>query len=1269
MRQMSASTTVFISYAHADGSTLAAKLSEDLAARGYQVWRDKQRLQGAANWSREIEGGLDAADVVVALLSSGSLESEVCRGEQLRSLRRRKCVIPLLVHANSDRPVYLEARQYRDFSDASLYSLTLEDLIQDIDSRVGAKLTEEYRETRYETVPPMPENFVSRPDELETLRREVLNDRERRNVALVALKGMGGIGKTVLAQALCADEAVKAAFPDGIVWIKIGEGATEADLVNQMREAGKALVKSSEGFDTLEGSSRLLRSLLKGKSVLLVLDDVWKAEHVYPFQPTEPRFCRVLFTTRNADVGAATGARICLLDLLSAEKSREILSRSAGLGVEELPREAEDIIRECGRLPLAVAMIGALLKTKSAANLLHKLRSADLAAIHLQSYPTLFAAIQVSVNELGGDQDSYLSLSVFPEDTPIPEEALEVLWNVDKFQAQDVADRFVSLSLASRDDLRRLSLHDLQVDYIRTQAGDVRALHLGFLKRYREHCSEGWHTGPNDGYFLEHLAYHLKAAGCEQELHQLLLSFDWIRAKLAACNVVRLLADYDFLLASAETLQATASEPLGERISIPPWMRIKKGNTVTGADHNPIKIVQAAIRLSGHILAKDKEQLASQLLGRLLEENSKEIRGLLEATREWGDGPRLRPLAPTLTQPGGPLVRTLTGHSGKVTAIAVTPDGRLLVSGSEDGMLKAWDVATGQEVRSLKGHEAQVDSIVVTPDGKLLVTAADDGMLKVWNLVSWEEVCQLQGEKSRIHAEATGPAGSAWVTSGLAITPDGKVLILTPSEATPQFWEIGSWRSVGILMPATIAGKPVAVMPDGERVVFKSAHEAKMVDLSGKEILAFPSYDPPFTPMAIAITPDGKLLISGADNGTLTIWESSTAKEKWSIGGHKGWIRAVAVTPDGMSVISGGDDKVVRVWNLETGREESALTGHTSEVNAVATAPNGELAFSCSSDRTVKIWDLKSGQRAMSSPPHADEVSAVVVTPDSRVAISASFDGTLKLWEVNTARELGLLGAHTQRVKRVGAVAVTPDGKHAISASHDGTLKVWDIASRRELKSLKGRSARFTAVATEPSGVSVISADNDGALRLWNLTTGEEVWSLQDQVDRWARQLAVTADGKLLISPSRDRTLKVRELASGRELRSMRGHSAEVHGVAVTPDGKWIISASHDKTLKVWELESGREVRTLVGHRNCVLAVAAIPDGKRVVSVSHDCTVRVWDLSEGNVIATFTADAAMYGCAVASDGGTVVAGDALGRVHFLKLEGASMQHLSTALRC
>jgi WD40 repeat protein len=131
-------------------------------------------------------------------------------------------------------------------------------------------------------------------------------------------------------------------------------------------------------------------------------------------------------------------------------------------------------------------------------------------------------------------------------------------------------------------------------------------------------------------------------------------------------------------------------------------------------------------------------------------------------------------------------------------------------------------------------------------------------------------------------------------------------------------------------------------------------------------------------------------------------------------------------------------------------------------------------------------------------------------------------------------------------------------------------------------------------------------------------------------------------------------------MESGKQLLTLTGHLSWVDAVALTPDGRQAVSASLDSTLKIWDMENGRELRTLRGHSDLVRAVALTPDGRRVVSASNDNTLKIWDLESGSIIASFMGDSSMISCAVAPDGLTIIAGDANGKVHFLRLEGFSL---------
>jgi WD40 repeat protein len=1168
----SSKTRVFLSYAHRDGTELAQRLHADLA-KNFATWLDTKRLTAGEVWSGKIEQAIDQSDILVALLSEGSFISDICRAEQVWALDEGKCVIPVHVQRECRVPIHLKARQYLDFSNPAFYSEHLPNLIAAIKKKEGVVISPELL-GRYNNTPALPQNFVPRPEILERFRNTLFAEAANRTIAVTALQGMGGIGKTVLAQALCHDEAVRRAYPDGIFWFSIGKERL-VDFATRLKEVPglHRLLGQCDG-DAAFASEYL--DVMRKKAALVVLDDVWHASDVQPFIAESPR-SRLLITTRDTSISAWFGAHEFTANLLTEAESRQVLAKWCGRTVADLPRQASEVIDECGYLPLALAMIGAQLRSKRElfwSSVLDDLRHADLQKIKAQfpePHTTLFRAIQSSVDALEETaRQRYLQLAVLLEDMAAPPQVQQCIWGVAETEAAETAEQFIGLSLAQRDQPEgSIRLHDLQLDYVRGHFPDKEALEL----------------------------------------------------------------------------------------------------------------IHGAVRLSSNVIEKDRDLFASQMVGRLLLHGDQPpIKAFTKRVAVGAQPPWLEPLHPALEPPGGALICTLSGHSRWVWGVALTHDGKCAVSASGDLTLKLWDLASGRELRTFFGHSDSVNAVAVSPDGQRAVSASSDQTLKIWDLSSGRELRTLTGHSDSVNAVAVSPDGQRAVSAssdntvkvwdlsngrelrtltrhtdqvyGLALTPNGQKVISASADKTLRVWELATGRELNILSGHAEAAVGVAVTRDGGRAVSASADNTlKVWDLeSGRELRTLIGHTDPV--LKVALTSDGQRAVSASADKTSKVWELDTGRELLNLFGHTSDVTAVAVTPDGQFAVTASEDSLLKVWELSSARSRLTLPGHSRAVLAVAITPDEQMVVSASHDKTLKLWDLSSGRELRTLTGHSDSVNAVAVSPDGRQAISASADRTLKVWDSASGRELYTLSGHSHWVN---AVAVTPDGRWAVSASADQTLKVWDLSSGCELRSLVGHSWDVNEVALTPDGQRAVSASHDKTLKLWDLARGRELHTLSGH-SGWVNVVAVTPDGQRAVSASSDKTLKVWDLVSGRELRTLTGHTGGIWAVAVTPDGRSAVSTSRDHTLIVWDLESGSELRSLIGHTDLVGAVVVTPVGQRAVSASLDRTLKVWDLETGKCLATFTCDSVPTCCGYSNALKLIVAGDADGHLHFLRLE-------------
>ncbi|KAG8997310.1 POC1 centriolar protein A [Tulasnella sp. JGI-2019a] len=324
---------------------------------------------------------------------------------------------------------------------------------------------------------------------------------------------------------------------------------------------------------------------------------------------------------------------------------------------------------------------------------------------------------------------------------------------------------------------------------------------------------------------------------------------------------------------------------------------------------------------------------------------------------------------------------TANKHLERVSCLLISPDGKTIVSGSDDCTLRLWDASTGSSIgEPLKGHTSYVRCLAISPDGKTVVSGSDDRTVRLWGASMGSSIGEpLEGHTDYVRC--------------LAISSDGKTVVSGSLDQTVRLWDAGMGSSIG---------EPLKGHTDDVR--------------------------------CLAISPDGKTVVSGSLDQTVRLTGSSIGEP---LKGHTDYVRCLAISPDGKTVVSGSDDRTVRLWDASTGSSiGEPLKGHTDDVRCLAISPDGKTVVSGSDDRTVRLWDAGMGS-SIGEPlkGHTSYVRCLAISPDGKTVVSGSDDRTVRLWDASTGSSIGEpLKGHMRYVK---CLAISPHGKTIVSGSRN----------------------------------------------------------------------------------------------------------------------------------------------------------------------------------------------------------------------------------------
>ncbi|QLE45467.1 hypothetical protein FD723_34715 (plasmid) [Nostoc sp. C052] len=551
----------------------------------------------------------------------------------------------------------------------------------------------------------------------------------------------------------------------------------------------------------------------------------------------------------------------------------------------------------------------------------------------------------------------------------------------------------------------------------------------------------------------------------------------------------------------------------------------------------------------------------------------------------------------------GEQLLTCLGHIDWVRAIAFSPNGSTLCSGGTDQNVKLWDVNTGECLKTLTGHPEPVRSVAFSPGGEILASGSDDRTVRLWSLLDSNCYKILQGHSDSVLS--------------VVFSPKGKIIASASSDKTVKLWNFRTGECVRTLQGHTSSVSSVAFNLDGQTLVSGGDDQTvKLWSISdGKCLKTYQGHSD--SVRSVAFAPSGNILASGSDDQTVKLWNFRTGECVKTLQGHTSLVWSVVFSPDGQTLVSGGDDQTVRFWDVSTGQTLKNLQGYNNGVWSVAFAPSGQTLISSSEDQTVKLWDVADGKCYKTLRGHPNRVRTVAFSPQGNILASGSYDRLVRLWDSSTCQCCNILQGHTGWVK---SVAFAPGGKILASGSDDKTVRLWDVNSGRVLNILE-HSHGVWSVAFSPEGNILASGSDDQTVRLWDISTSECLKILLGHTS-WVLSVAFSPLGKILASSSKDKTVKLWDVSTGECLKILLGHTSWVLSVAFSPLGKILASGSVDQTVRLWDVQSGQCIKTLHGHTHWIRSVAFSPDSRTLVSGSEDETVKLWDVLTGECLKT-----------------------------------------------
>ncbi len=556
-----------------------------------------------------------------------------------------------------------------------------------------------------------------------------------------------------------------------------------------------------------------------------------------------------------------------------------------------------------------------------------------------------------------------------------------------------------------------------------------------------------------------------------------------------------------------------------------------------------------------------------------------------------------------------------------------SPDARPYISDAEVKLYEA--VSNLREHIVLLGHQSRVTYAAFSPNGLHLVTTSGsnspfedskDYTARLWDINTGKQIAVFEGHQDEVNQAA--------------FSPNGQYLVTGSSDNTARLWDVNTGNQLAVFKGHEYAVYCTKFSPNGQYAITSSGGEkpynshisdgtVRLWDVNtGEQLTVFRGNE-------YGLSTDGKLLVTTSKDKTAHLWNIKTGKKLTTFRGHEDVVEHAVFSPDGRFVATASKDKTARLWDIKTGKQLTVFRGHESEIAQLSFSPDGQYLLTVArdflgepKDKTARLWDANTGKQTAVFRGHEGRVIHATFSPDGQFVVTAASDRTARLWNVNTGKQVAVLAGHEGPLYHA---EFSPDGQCILTTSDDNTARLWKIDIPTHLAMFSGHEDRLYHAEFSPDGKRILTAagigtypeydeyywPSDKTARLWDTNTGKELMVLTGH-DDLVNHAAFSPNGQYVVTASDDTTARLWDVKTGQQLTLLTGHKGGIVHAEFSPDSKYVATASRYDFVHLWNVESGELAAVLNGNGY----VAFSPDGRKLVTTSSEIAY-LWDANTG----------------------------------------------------